>query len=146
MVKFNIIDDVLTDHSCYMIKSQLCDRVYVGYTIDFKHRIRQHNGEITGGAKKTSKHRPWEPICIIKGFLDKSSALRFEWKLQHIKIRLDRRKSNVQHYIERLNYLILHGDGSKRKDNIMPWPKLYIKWYHNYRIDNPNVVNLNFYR
>lgn len=31
---------------------------YTGKTIDLKKRLRQHNGEITGGAKYTSLRRP----------------------------------------------------------------------------------------
>jgi structure-specific endonuclease subunit SLX1 len=44
--------------------------------------LRQHNGEITGGAKKTSKHRPWEIAMVVHGFPTKFTAFQFEFSWQ----------------------------------------------------------------
>src|SRR5437868_4503905 len=44
---------------CYIIKSINTPYVYIGYTIDFSRRIRQHNRELKGGAKKTGKYYPF---------------------------------------------------------------------------------------
>ena len=53
---------------------------YVGATIDLNHRLRQHNGEISGGAKATSKCAgSWTRVCHIEGFVDECAALQFEW-------------------------------------------------------------------
>jgi hypothetical protein len=46
-------------------------------------RIRQHNGEISCGAKRTHKCRPWEIVTIVYGFPNKHAALQFEWHWQH---------------------------------------------------------------
>ena len=123
-----------SDHMCYVIKSETSRRIYVGYTIDFNRRIRQHNGEIVGGAKKTENGRPWVPICKIKGFFDKSSALRFEWRIQHSK---KPRPNCISNIIKIINGVIDKGDGA------IPWPNLIFEWCKNfkeYQIDN--AINL----
>jgi predicted GIY-YIG superfamily endonuclease len=65
---------------CYFLRSQKApNRTYSGSTNDFPHRIRQHNGIIVGGAKMTESTRPWRVACLVLGFPDHSSALRFEF-------------------------------------------------------------------
>ena len=55
-------------------------RTYVGATIDVCRRLKQHNGELSGGAHATSKiPGGWYRVCYIKGFENKREALRFEW-------------------------------------------------------------------
>lgn len=69
---------------CYLLQSEIRpQRTYFGFTVDLKHRLRQHNGEITGGAKYTHVGRPWKVIGYVSGFPDKSTALSFEWWLHH---------------------------------------------------------------
>jgi predicted GIY-YIG superfamily endonuclease len=67
---------------CYLLESTISNRTYIGATNNFKKRIRQHNGEIKGGAKYTSSNRPWKPICLVHGFKDNSHALCFEWRVK----------------------------------------------------------------
>jgi len=139
-MKLNVVR-IPSTHSCYILRSLVANEVYIGYTIDFPHRLRQHNGEITGGAKRTQKWRPWVPICHIQGFYEESSARRFEYRLQH-PMRKHRAGENMVLFIlQALIDLINNGDGSIQKDNKMPWPKLIIKWYDNYKIDHPQVIN-----
>ena len=71
---------------CYLLRSQnprYKTSCYVGFTVDPKHRLKQHNGEIVGGAFKTHTKRPWEMTIVVYGFPTRKLALRFEWTWQH---------------------------------------------------------------
>ena len=73
-------------YHCYLLHSLASARStasYVGFTTHPMRRIRQHNGEIKGGAKHTRRHRPWEMACVVGGFSSKVTALQFEWAWQH---------------------------------------------------------------
>ena len=68
----------------YILKSG--NYSYVGMTNDFTKRFRQHNKEIKGGARYTSKRTDWYPVLIIDGFTDMKSAMQCEWRLKHFAI------------------------------------------------------------
>lgn len=70
---------------CYLIRSLAkpnSKTTYIGFTTNPTKRIRQHNGEITCGAFKTIRLRPWQFICVVGGFPNKYVALQFEWQWQ----------------------------------------------------------------
>lgn len=56
---------------------------YNGSTNNLKRRLRQHNGEIVGGAKATSGKGPWTYLAVIEGFENHIEALCCEWKIKH---------------------------------------------------------------
>lgn len=133
---------VVSDHLCYILRSTVSNRTYIGYTVDFSHRIRQHNGEIVGGAKKTQKWRPWQPVCLIRGFYDSSAALRFEYRLQHPGKKRKSGEDAVTFTLQNLIKLIQNGDGSIAKNNKMAWPHLHITWYDpRYSLQLPGISN-----
>ena len=75
-------------HFCYILKSAdpKSNYTYNGYTVNLERRIRQHNGEITGGARTTAARRPWEFIMIITSIDEKfnrSTALSLEWHIRY---------------------------------------------------------------
>ena len=57
---------------------------YIGSTPTPKKRIRQHNREITGGARATSGYT-WRPLLFITGFTNRNELLSFEWHFKHVK-------------------------------------------------------------
>ena len=65
---------------------------YVGATMDLDKRLRQHNKEITGGAKATSnkvtKGHIWHRACHVSGFPDWTAALQFEWRWKQLSRKL----------------------------------------------------------
>ena len=57
--------------------------LYVGATIDLAHRIRQHNGELSGGAHRTSSKGPgWVCLLYVQGFQSRTESLQFEYALK----------------------------------------------------------------
>ncbi|CAI5463834.1 unnamed protein product [Closterium sp. Yama58-4] len=43
-------------------------------------RLKQHNGEVVGGAKSTRAGRPWALVSVVSGFRTRSEAFQFEWR------------------------------------------------------------------
>lgn len=80
-----------TDHS-----------TYVGATIDLDRRLRQHNGELAGGARattsKVSQGKQWRRVCYVSGFPAWQTALQFEWRWKQIS-----RKLKIKCPLERRN-------------------------------------------
>jgi predicted GIY-YIG superfamily endonuclease len=58
---------------------------YVGSTTDVHRRLRQHNGEIKGGGKYTSKHRPWALMCVYGTFENRSEAMKAEMAVKKLR-------------------------------------------------------------
>ena len=55
---------------------------YVGATVDPARRLRQHNREIKGGARATSKHRNWQARALFGPYQSQREALRAEYTLK----------------------------------------------------------------
>ena len=71
-------------HSCYILYSPATKKVYVGYTTNPARRLRQHRGEIQGGAKRTQKMKDDKMrfLAIISRFINARDAQFFEWLLE----------------------------------------------------------------
>lgn len=80
-------------------------KTYVGSTVNLNRRIRQHNGEIKGGAKYT-RNGSWEYYCVMYNLNNnKNKCLSEEWhikwmttKIKGSKNTYDRRKQSLEKY------------------------------------------------
>ena len=63
----------------YLIVSTVTGRTYVGASTDPARRLRQHNGEITGGARSTTGGRPWKPVDIAGPFPHGDALRKERW-------------------------------------------------------------------
>ncbi len=64
------------------------DSTYVGATVDLNRRLRQHNKELSGGARatgaKVQKGETWIRAAHVEGFPDWQAALQFEWRWKQL--------------------------------------------------------------
>ena len=100
----------MQQHFVYMLREINGNRTYIGYTVNLERRIRQHNGEIKGGAKYTSG-RKWEYAfhCEVT---DKISGLQIEWRFKRKRGGLIKRLAWIQSllsfYENKIVEVILH--------------------------------------
>jgi structure-specific endonuclease subunit SLX1 len=84
---------------------------YIGATVDLNRRLRQHNGEIVGGAVATKiqvkKGETWERACYIKGMPDWRTALQVEWRWKQLSRKLPRNKLPLERRLIALSQLLL---------------------------------------
>jgi predicted GIY-YIG superfamily endonuclease len=71
---------------CYILRNTqpLYPRsTYNGATNNPRRRLRQHNGEITGGAKVTTQKKGgWQYCAVLSGFPNKINCLSCEWRIK----------------------------------------------------------------
>ena len=91
----NVINN--NKYCCYIIRSTnpaFSNSTYNGSTNNLVRRLRQHNGEIVGGAKATRGKGPWVYIAIWEGFQSHREALSCEWRIKHTNGRPGKRPNN----------------------------------------------------
>lgn len=107
----------------YIIRNN--NATYAGVSPEPLRRLRQHNGELSGGAKyTTSVGKGWRHICLVHGFQDKIQAMQFEWAVKHVKPR------SVGGVISRLNKLcsILNSERWTSKAPLASTVPLIVEW------------------
>ena len=94
---------------CYLIQSNNCPNFsYIGITNNLEQRLKQHNGEIKGGAKCTRRFTDWEYVLQV-GLKDKRTASSLEWYWKHkknSKNKWQHTRSGISNKIERLKEII----------------------------------------
>uniref|UniRef100_A0ACD6A0X0 Uncharacterized protein n=1 Tax=Avena sativa TaxID=4498 RepID=A0ACD6A0X0_AVESA len=109
----------------YLIASSQVARTYVGVTTDFPRRLRQHNGELKGGAKASSAGRPWNLACLVEGFVNRSEACEFESRWKNISKKMTRKRSEPG-----MNSVLQHREVAlSRVKSFLDCSHLNIKWH-----------------
>lgn len=77
-----------TSFYCYLLCTESGAQTYVGATTDPERRLRQHNGELSGGARATAmrvaRGQSWKRVCYISGIPEWRSALQIEWRWKQL--------------------------------------------------------------
>jgi len=97
----------MTDYLVYVLINTIHNKTYVGITNNPTRRLRQHNGEICGGAKYTTSNKcggEWKFYGFIRN-LEKRQSLSIEKK---IKIKSRRLKGlPINRRVEAINIILL---------------------------------------
>lgn len=125
----------------YIIKNN--NYTYAGVSPDPIRRLRQHNGEIKGGAKYTTSKGPgWEHVCLVKGFQNKIQSMQFEWAVKHV---LPRNAGGIDNRISKL-YTVLNKQNWTTKAPPAENVPLEIEWLmnlHTNKFTLPSYVSEN---
>jgi predicted GIY-YIG superfamily endonuclease len=94
---------------CYALTDASERRSYTGQTNCWERRIRQHNGQLAGGARYTSRKSgaQWRPLFKVHGFVTLKSVLSFEWAMK--KRRGPRARSGPAGRIRQLEHILSFG-------------------------------------
>ncbi|XP_057522034.1 structure-specific endonuclease subunit slx1 [Amaranthus tricolor] len=106
-------------------------KTYVGVTTDFSRRLKQHNGELKGGAKASRAGRPWVCACLVHGFRNRSGACEFEskWKIISRKLPHKKNSEGEKGLEEKCQLLLQHRHASMEKlKHSLDCGHLYVDW------------------
>ena len=104
----------MTDWFNYIIFDKV--KTYVGSTVNLNRRIRQHNGEIKGGAKYT-RGGSWQYYCVIFNLNNhKNTCLSEEWHIKWMTNKVKKAKSTKER-----RKLALEQYYATRDNNIAPY-------------------------
>jgi predicted GIY-YIG superfamily endonuclease len=62
----------------------MLERTYVGVATNAVRRLRQHNGELVGGARATRAGRPWRLGVVYGPYASRADAQRAEAELKRL--------------------------------------------------------------
>jgi len=68
----------------YVLLSGPLERTYVGVATNAERRLRQHNGELVGGARTTRAGRPWSLGALYGPYANRADAQRGEAELKRL--------------------------------------------------------------
>jgi structure-specific endonuclease subunit SLX1 len=125
----------MSEYFVYLLESTN-HNTYVGATIDLNHRLRQHNGEIKGGAvattRKIKKGETWTRVCHIEGFPTWSEALKFEWAWKFYSRKLSKRLFPLDRRKQALNTLLSLEKSTSKAIPFVNWENpINVVWENN---------------
>lgn len=145
MEEINDITKLNSNYYCYIIYStnpEFQNHTYNGSTNNLIRRLRQHNGEIVGGAKATKGKGPWKYLVIWQGFNSHCEALSCEWRIKHPTNTYKRpsKYNGIKGRIKSLNILIKLDNWTSKSNGMCNLENyiLYIKKEYIYLIDQTN--------
>jgi predicted GIY-YIG superfamily endonuclease len=105
---------------------------YVGATVDLNRRLRQHNQELSGGARatgrKVSKGETWRRVAYVSGFPSWIATLQFEWRWKQLSRRID--APPMERRMKALYTLLLMDKSTEKAIPFLEWesmPELHIE-------------------
>ena len=107
----------------YLLRTNDGRRTYVGATklAKLDRRLRQHNGELAGGARATRPFQgEWLRVCHVQGFDDWPGALQFEWSWKNLSRRATG-KSPVERRKNALEQLLAKDRSTKQAKAFAEW-------------------------
>jgi structure-specific endonuclease subunit SLX1 len=72
----------------YMLVEEATKRTYIGSTNNPERRLRQHNQEVSGGAKSTKTSKQWQYVVLVSGFRHaEHRSFEYWWKHKKCSVR-----------------------------------------------------------
>jgi predicted GIY-YIG superfamily endonuclease len=109
----------------YLLESSISHSTYVGATVNLDRRIRQHNKELTGGAKATTnkvcKGELWSFVCYVSEFPDWKNALQFEWRFKQLGRKLPSNMKPIERRMQSLYKLINMEKSTSKATPYIQW-------------------------
>ena len=113
---------------CYGLVCRDGRHTYVGITNCLRRRLRQHNGEIAGGARYTKRYGcgAWRLAAFVRGFGTHREAAGFEWDTKHGKATRIRCHCAVARVMLRLGVAAASGRWRRSTGFVVPLSVCYV--------------------
>ena len=111
---------------CYLLYTNDTSKTYVGATTDPDRRLRQHNKEISGGAKVTGisvqQGLTWQRACYITGIPEWRSALQIEWRWKQLSRKMSSKMFPLERRMQALKELLALEKSTALAVPFIEWP------------------------